>query len=1166
MKKGIFTLLFMVCMGANAQYKQPYFNLLGVENGLPADVILQKLEDKFGYLWLGTINGLVRYDGYRLKQYPILNEEGLPLKPQSINLLFEDDQGRLWAGISLHGFFLLDRQKDRFIFFSFGAENDRLLKRINFNYLLQDPQQKMVWLQGYEPARDKESIYSIDFSAKKIQVYNETAKGNYNIPVGKTLNMSLSADNKLWLTTDSTLRQFDPPTRSFKPFYVLPALPGGQRFGSVLADPGDPDILWINTIRNADPNKAGDKEVRGCMRFSIKTKTFSLSMPGSKGPGTIPLNCYHVFADSLKRIWVSAEGSIYLYDRKTAGFTGFPVSFPNSEAHSESVAADTDGHLWIRGSLGGLVFLDTRGGKYYPYEADGRPGSLPSNRVFRDLFFDRAGIFWVNIESEGIAWLDRKKTSFAPVPLLGSSPNGIQTLSAPQYAIVGTEGDSICYLKDTASLLSWNTLSNRITPIVMSDKKYYSFILNIDRSPDGRLWMACGPNGLLSYEPGTGLVKDFTNVAGDSISLSGLFIIDVAVDSKGIVWLATDNAGLMSFNPSSGKFKKYPYIINDGKRMTKDSLDDRTATCLYFARDGLLWVGTNNGGVNSFDPVTGKFRSYLNVKDAFFAITSIYEDNRNRLWVCTYLSGLFQLDRKTGRYRNYTEKDGLIHNTVYNMQEDASGQLWVTTPKGLTRINPDSNSISNFPSARPWIYEYTGRCLIDRNGIFTAAGKNGLIRFDPRKLGRSSRAPSVYIESVGFRPGGLTHDSLLFTAGREYVRMKYNENRISFQFVALHFADPEQNQYAYRLEGYDKDWIQAGSQRNVTYSNLPPGHYIFTVKAANSDGVWNETAARFAIRILPPWWKTWWAYCLYVLAAVGLVWIYIRLRSRALRRENLVLEQKVEHRTKQLQETIASLKETQAQLIQSEKMASLGELTAGIAHEIQNPLNFVNNFSDINKDLTDELQQELKEGKIADAIEIAKNIRDNEEKISHHGKRADAIVKSMLQHSRSGNGQKEPTDINALCDEYLRLAYHGLRAKDKSFNAKTETHFDNDIGRINVLQQDLGRVILNLVNNAFHAVTERKKKEEPGYMPTVIIRTRKAGSRVEISIKDNGAGIPDAIREKIFQPFFTTKPTGEGTGLGLSLSYDIITKGHGGTLRVLSEEGEMTEFIITLGD
>lgn len=267
-----------------------------------------------------------------------------------------------------------------------------------------------------------------------------------------------------------------------------------------------------------------------------------------------------------------------------------------------------------------------------------------------------------------------------------------------------------------------------------------------------------------------------------------------------------------------------------------------------------------------------------------------------------------------------------------------------------------------------------------------------------------------------------------------------------------------------------------------------------------------------------------------------------------------------------IEKAYVDLKATQSQLIQSEKMASLGELTAGIAHEIQNPLNFINNFAEINRELIDEIQEERRrdKGERNDRLEseLINSVKENEEKINHHGKRADAIVKGMLQHSSSSSGQKEPADINALADEYFRLAYHGLRAKDKSFNATMKTNFDETIGNVNVIPQDMGRVILNLIINAFYAVNEKKKQSLDNYDPTVSVSTKRKGDKVLISVKDNGNGISDSIKEKIFQPFFTTKPPGQGTGLGLSMVYDMVTKGHGGTLEVESTEGKGTEFTI----
>jgi len=368
------------------------------------------------------------------------------------------------------------------------------------------------------------------------------------------------------------------------------------------------------------------------------------------------------------------------------------------------------------------------------------------------------------------------------------------------------------------------------------------------------------------------------------------------------------------------------------------------------------------------------------------------------------------------------------------------------------------------------------------------------------------------------------------------------------------------------LEGYDRGW--RGDIRNGEtpyYVNIAPGAYTFRMRGANGLGVWNTEGIKMEILINPPWWKTWWAYSSYGIIFIGMILGTDKIqRRRVLVEERKRAQRKELEQAREIEKAYDQLKATQEQLILSEKMASLGELTAGIAHEIQNPLNFVNNFSEVSAELIEEMNQELEKGEISEAKAIASDLKQNLEKINHHGRRADSIVKGMLQHSRGSEGKKEPTDINNLADEYLRLAYHGLRARDKSFNAAMETDLDPKAGTLELVPQDIGRVILNLVTNAFHAVTEKAQEAETGYKPTVMLKTRKTGKGVEIEVTDNGMGIPERLRSKIFQPFFTTRPSGKGTGLGLSMSYDIVTKGHGGELTMASEEGKGTTFKVIL--
>jgi len=462
----------------------------------------------------------------------------------------------------------------------------------------------------------------------------------------------------------------------------------------------------------------------------------------------------------------------------------------------------------------------------------------------------------------------------------------------------------------------------------------------------------------------------------------------------------------------------------------------------------------------------------------------------------------------------------------------------------------------------------------EQSGVIWFGTEEGLLRLDPNKEYKTDHPLPIFFTSVLVGEMNLALTEKLAGSTPE---IPFKGNSIRFDYVAPYFVKENQIRYQTFLEGLDEDWGAWEDKVYREFSNLPFGTYTFRVKAKNTFGTVSDEIV-YTFEILPPWYATWWAYLLYFLSFGLIVYGVVKLQTGRIlakeREKNLVRELA---QSKEIEKAYQDLKATQAQLIQSEKMASLGELTAGIAHEIQNPLNFVNNFSEVSNELIDELEEErAKSPESRDEKLISQTLADLKEnltKIKHHGKRADFIVKGMLEHSRTSSADKKLTNLNGLADEFLRLSYHGLRAKDKSFNADFETDLDPNLPKVNVVAQDIGRVVLNLINNAFYAVNEQKSKLSQSselwesYKPMVKVSTRLvdlAGeSGVEICIADNGAGIPKAIKDKIFQPFFTTKPTGSGTGLGLSLSYDII-KAHGGDLRVKSVEGEGTEMIFFL--
>jgi signal transduction histidine kinase len=552
---------------------------------------------------------------------------------------------------------------------------------------------------------------------------------------------------------------------------------------------------------------------------------------------------------------------------------------------------------------------------------------------------------------------------------------------------------------------------------------------------------------------------------------------------------------------------------------------------------------------------------------------SLCVDKDNVVWVDADTTGnglqedLYRLDRNRNQLISFLEPGSQKRiSYVSDILEDNIGELWITARHAIYKISKNRDLVRKYDENNGVHQNYYQNSdnYTAMDGKLYIGDEAGYYSFYPDDL-KDDPPPILNITSFKLNgkevvPGESEILKMPVWQTKE-IHLLYNQNNFSFDFIGIDYQTEGVVNYLYKLENYDGDWHKYGSEHQAFYYNLLPGKYIFHVRASNDEG--GSVEKVLSIFISPPWWKTWWAYTIFALLFAGGIWRFIDYRSKKLRNENRQLEEKITQRTIELTHSLEKLKSTQSQLVQSEKMASLGELTAGIAHEIQNPLNFVNNFSEVNSELIEELEEEADKGHLAEVKLIAKNIKENEQKINHHGKRADSIVKGMLQHSRTSAGKKELTDINALADEYLRLAYHGLRAKDKNFNAAMKTNFDQTIGAINIIPQDIGRVLLNLYNNAFYAAYEKKKLYPDGFEPTVSMSTRKVGNKIEIRVRDNGNGIPQKVIDKIFQPFFTTKPTGQGTGLGLSLSYDIV-KAHGGDIKVDTKEGEFTEFTINL--
>ncbi len=883
--------------------------------------------------------------------------------------------------------------------------------------------------------------------------------------------------------------------------------------------------------------------------------------------------------DRNGNLWFGTfKGGVSKYDGRN--FTNYSTAEGLSNSSVADIIEDENGEMWFGTNGGGVKRFD---GKHFTTYT--KANGLSSNSI-RSIRQDKEGNIWFGTDY-GLSKYDGKTfTSYTSAE--GLANNSVLTLTIDKKGNiwVGTNGGGASKFdgqRFTNYSTSQGLVNNTVQCIVEDDR--------------GNLWFGTFGGGISKFDG-----KSFTHFT-KSQGLPNNVILCITEDKNGNLWFGTAGSGISRFDGKS--FTNFS---------TSQGLLDNVVWAISEDRNGNTWVGTQQGlsvmpkknvdmlqRINATDTtLTGPlFQSFTNsdgMPDNF--VTQIVQGNDQlyigtNIGICEIVAGAsanspekqWHVARTFNSRTGYPVKDV---NAGTAMFKDSRGIIWIGTGSdktGLVRFDPHSEVRK---SIKPPVLVIQSIQVNQQSVIWNDLDTTQTARATQAKL----TPPNIIEEVSAFgRPLSDAERStmqrifgdLSFQGIRswypipENLVLPYEKNTISFDFNSIETGKNHLVKYQYLLEGYDKDWSPPNHKASATFGNIYEGNYSFKVRAQSPEGIWTE-AITYSFRVLPPWWRSWWRYILNVAIVVVIIMFIFRWNHQRIIQQRNVLEHKVAVATRQITEekenveaqkkivedTLKDLESAQAQLIQSEKMASLGELTAGIAHEIQNPLNFVNNFSEVNTELIGELEQEVDKGNLTEIKLLTKDIKENEQKINLHGKRADAIVKGMLQHSRTSSGIKELTDINALADEYLRLSYHGLRAKDKSFNVEFDTDFDPSIGKLNVVPQDIGRALLNLINNAFYAVSAKASSTAVGnFEPTVTVSTKRSGDRIFISVKDNGNGIPHKVLDKIFQPFFTTKPTGQGTGLGLSLSYDIV-KAHGGEIKVFTKENDGSEFIIQL--
>ncbi|SDL10064.1 Two component regulator propeller [Catalinimonas alkaloidigena] len=1122
---------WLVACGAQAQTLPHPFRTFSVEDGLSQEVVTALLQDRQGFLWIGTQNGLNRYDAYDFTQFHHVPDDSLSLAGDFIRCLAEDEHGLLWIGTDGHGLCTYDRRLQQF----------RTLPL----YTTLMPSQQILCLQ----------------------------------PDGR---------GSVWIGTDRGLIRFDLRTEELVPF-PLPELGKPEAQGIQQLAQDHRGNLWIGTER-------------GLIRLDStrRTRHHFQHRPDdarSLGDNTI----FAVHESRTGDLLIGTAQGLDVFHPATETFTHHTFRTDALNAHLadlfvgdeiNAIAEDSTGTYWLGTFGGGLIRFDprTRQSERLMHHPDSS-GGLTSNHIYT-LLTDRAGLLWIGTYGGGLAQLNLTEIRFHH---LRHRPGATASLPSDEvYAVwedstravwIGTDNGLCRYQPQKNEYTTWRNAPD--DPLSLSGDTIFSVV----QDAQGYLWVGTQNSGLnrSTHPTWLGTPLRFRRYSSTTTTanrhLVSNKILTLYPERDGTVWVGTQQ-GVNHISAGGRVVARYQHQPADSL-----SLSDNAVFCFFRDRQGTLWAGTGQG-LSYFDAAQNTFLPLRLAHTPAFSTSTCYaiaEDQDGNLWLGSD-RGLYQLDPARTQLRTYTTEHGLPYNVVFGVVPDQDGALWLSTNKGLSRFAPlaaeERMAFVNYntPNGLPCEAFNIGAWHRGHDGALYFGCTEGVTWFQPDQVRGNAYVPPVYITGfqLFYEPVPITTDGSSplsqSISTTDAIRLNYRQNVLDFTFTALNYLESDQNQYAYMLENFDERWSYVRGKRNATYTNLDPGTYVFRVKASNNDGVWNETGTALRIIIPPPFYQTAWFYVLVALVATSGIALLIHVRTRALQRNKRVLEQRVQERTEEvlaqkekLERTLEHLKATQLQLVESEKMASLGQLTAGVAHEINNPINFVSgNVTPLQRDIRDLLailqqyeqavaQQQLN-GAFAQVeslkreldfpflIEEIHHLLDG---IAEGAQRTATIVRGLKNFSRLDEDDLKPTDLHEGLDSTLLILNHELRRK----RINVESSHDS-LPQVWGYPGQLNQVFMNILTNAIQAI---------GQQGTIFITTRyhAATDEVSISVCDTGQGMPEEVKRRIFEPFFTTKEVGVGTGLGLSITFGIVEKHHG-RIEVHSTPGVGTEFIVYL--